>query len=66
MTREEISHYFPEIFKHSRHCYYNSCLHAEEPDCAVKEAVEKGIIAVERYQNYLKLLEDPDGGKYRT
>ncbi len=66
MTREEISHYFPEIFKHSQLCYYNSCLHAEEPDCAVKEAVEKGIIAAERYQNYLKLLEDPDGGKYRT
>ncbi|MFY9117037.1 MAG: ribosome small subunit-dependent GTPase A [Bacteroidales bacterium] len=66
MTREEISHYFPEIFKQAKYCFYNSCLHAEEPGCAVKEAVEKGSIAAERYHNYLKLLEDPEGGKYRT
>ena len=66
MTREEISHYFPEIFALSPGCRFNGCLHAEEPGCAVRDAVEKGTIPEERYDSYLKLLEDPDGGKYRT
>ncbi|NLA15900.1 MAG: ribosome small subunit-dependent GTPase A [Bacteroidales bacterium] len=66
MTKEEISHYFPEIFALSPGCRFNGCLHAEEPDCAVKEAVEKGKISEERYYSYLRLLEDPEGGKYRT
>jgi ribosome biogenesis GTPase len=66
ITKEELSHYFPEIFAVSSGCRFNGCLHAEEPDCAVREAVEKGLIPAERYESYLKMLEDPDGGKYRT
>jgi ribosome biogenesis GTPase len=66
ITKEELSHYFPEIFAASASCRFNGCLHAGEPDCAVREAVEKGMISAERYQSYLKMLEDPDGGKYRT
>lgn len=66
MTKEELCHYFPEIFAVSSSCRFNGCLHAEEPDCAVREAVEKGLIPAERYENYLRLLEDPEGGKYRT
>jgi len=66
ITKEELSHYFPEIFAASAHCRFNGCLHAEEPDCAVRDAVEKGLIPAERYESYLKMLEDPDGGKYRT
>ncbi len=66
ITKEELSHYFPEIFAASSGCRFNGCLHAEEPECAVREAVEKGLIPAERYESYLKMLEDPDGGKYRT
>jgi len=66
ISKEELSHYFPEIFAASAACRFNGCLHAEEPDCAVRKAVEKGLIPAERYESYLKMLEDPDGGKYRT
>ncbi|MFA5768689.1 MAG: ribosome small subunit-dependent GTPase A [Bacteroidales bacterium] len=66
ITKEELSHYFPEIFAVSANCRFNGCLHAEEPDCAVRDAVKQGLIPAERYESYLKMLEDPDGGKYRT
>lgn len=59
----EISHYFPEIFKLSKDCQYSNCSHTHEPDCAVKEAVDKGEVAVSRYISYLGLLEGED--KYR-
>lgn len=66
MNREEIYHYFPEIFAAATNCKYNPCSHIHEPHCAVKEAVENGDISIERYQSYLKLMEDPDGSKYRS
>lgn len=65
MDKYEIYHFFPEIFAASSGCKFNPCLHVSEPHCAVKQAVEAGTIAPERYQNYLKILEDPDGEKYR-
>ena len=66
MTREELYHYFPEIFAAAASCRFNGCLHAEEPGCAVKAAVEKGLIPAQRYDSYLRIREDPEGGKYRT
>jgi ribosome biogenesis GTPase len=65
MEHEEISHYFPEIFKHSADCRYGNCTHTCEPDCAVKRAVETGAIYLSRYTSYLSMLEDEDDGKYR-
>ncbi len=65
MNRSEIYHYFPEIFAASAGCKYNPCTHVHEPHCAVKEAVEAGTISEARYQSYLKLMDDPDGSKYR-
>ncbi len=62
--KEELSHYFPEIFKISHACKFNNCLHLNEPDCAVREAVEKGEIFDSRYYSYLNLMED-DGKRYR-
>ncbi|MDO5110425.1 MAG: ribosome small subunit-dependent GTPase A [Erysipelotrichaceae bacterium] len=38
-------------------CRFNDCVHQNEPGCAVKEAVEKGIIPLIRWQNYLQVLE---------
>lgn len=63
MEAWEISHYFPEIFELSKNCQYNNCSHTHEPGCAVKDAVEKGEIAVSRFTSYLGLLEGDD--KYR-
>ncbi len=66
MTQEEVSHYFPEIFKFSKKCYYNSCMHINEPRCAVLDAVEKHYISESRYNSYLNILGDiEEEGKYR-
>jgi len=64
VEKEEVYHFFPELFEASAHCKYNPCSHTREPDCAVLAAVEQGKISVERYESYLKILEE-DGGKYR-
>lgn len=58
MAKEEISHFFPEIFRYSDDCRFNNCTHTNEPDCAVKQAVEDEFIAATRYNSYLGLLED--------
>lgn len=63
MTKEEISHYFPEIFSLLSDCQYYNCTHTHEPKCAVKSAVENGEIALSRYNSYLGMLEDEE--KYR-
>ena len=57
-SKEEIGDFFPEIFALKQKCKFNNCLHVNEPQCAVKIAVEKGEIAESRYISYLQLLED--------
>jgi ribosome biogenesis GTPase len=64
MERNEIYHFFREIFEKSRECRFNNCLHLDEPGCAVRDAVEKGEIAFLRYKSYLNIM-DGDNGKYR-
>ena len=65
MIPQEISHYFPEIFRFSKKCRYNNCLHINEPDCAVVKAVENHYISESRYRSYLNILEDVNESKYR-
>ena len=65
MEKEEVSHYFREIFKFSSKCFYNDCMHINEPGCAVIEAVENHYISESRYRSYLNILGDIDEGKYR-
>ena len=60
MEKEEISGYFPEFFKLKDQCKFNNCLHKEEPNCAIKAALEKDEIAWSRYNSYLKILEGDD------
>ncbi len=64
MERNEIYHFFREIFKISENCRFNNCLHLDEPGCAVREAVEKGEIDFLRYKSYLNIMEGDDR-KYR-
>jgi len=64
MYKEEIYHYFPEIFKASFECKFHNCTHTHEPGCNVKKSLEKGAISEIRYTNYLKILED-NQGKFR-
>jgi ribosome biogenesis GTPase len=64
MDRNEIYHFFPEIFRKSKECRFYNCLHLEEPGCAVREAAEAGTINPMRYRSYVKILED-ENRKYR-
>lgn len=59
-SKEEISHYFPEMRALLNKCQYDNCMHINEPICAVKDAVDKGVIAKERYQSYLSILNTLD------
>jgi len=64
MERNEIYHFFREIFTISKMCRFNNCLHLDEPGCAVRSAVEKGEIDFLRYRSYLNIMEG-DNRKYR-
>jgi len=64
MKRNEIYHFFPEIFRISKNCRFYNCLHFDEPGCAVKDAVRDGIIDPLRYRSYRNILDD-DNRKYR-
>jgi ribosome biogenesis GTPase len=64
IDREELFHFFPEIFRANKLCRYYNCLHLHEPDCGVKAEVENGTISEFRYINYLMMMEEEDG-KYR-
>ena len=58
VEKEDIQHYFPEIFTTGRLCKFHNCLHVNEPKCAVLNAIEEGEIAESRYMTYLKLMEE--------
>ena len=58
VTPEETALYFPEMLKLSPNCRFTPCTHTHEPGCAIKEAVENGLISVERYNSYLGMLEE--------
>ncbi len=60
IKREELGHYFKEIFEVSHQCKYNNCYHLQEPQCAVIEAVAQGKISESRYENYLRLALDEE------
>lgn len=66
MTPQEVSHYFPEIFRASEECRFGDCSHTHEPGCAVLKALEENRIAQSRYNSYLSILNEIDEGKYRA
>ena len=56
----ELGHYFPEMRDLLGECRFHNCIHAQEPGCAVRQAVERGAIDASRYYSYLSMLEDDD------
>lgn len=54
----QVKEYFREIKKHGQKCNFISCLHDQEPKCAVKDRVEKGEINQERYENYISMVNE--------
>lgn len=57
ISKHELSHYFPEMRSLINDCQFNNCIHMNEPGCAVKAAVEEGIIHLERYISYCNILD---------
>ena len=64
IEKEELYHFFPEIFKVSSGCSFHNCRHINEPGCAVRDAVETGEISVLRYRSYISMMEDTQN-RYR-
>lgn len=59
----ELRHFFPELMRLSPGCRFYDCSHTHEPGCAVREAVERGELSFQRYESYLKILDEDE--KYR-
>lgn len=60
-----IGELFPEFTQPAKECRFTGCAHNKEPDCGVKSALESGLIASSRYENYLQMyLEAISKKKY--
>jgi len=57
IEKKELSHYFPEMRERLNDCQFNNCMHINEPGCAIKEALNDGQIAVDRYVSYMTILD---------
>jgi len=64
ISRQELSHYFPEMRALINNCQFNNCMHLNEPGCAVKAAVEEGAIHMDRYISYCNILESINEKRY--
>ena len=58
MEKEELRYNFPEFTAYEGRCRFQGCVHINEPDCAVKQAVENGAVHKERYESYTALFEE--------
>lgn len=66
LDKKELSHYFVEMRELLHECKFNNCTHIDEPNCAIKAAVEEGKIAYSRYKSYLSVFFDDEDETYRT
>ncbi|PIB38496.1 ribosome small subunit-dependent GTPase A [Maribacter sp. 4G9] len=60
MEKEEIGDYFPELFQLKQDCKFNNCIHMDEPQCAVKTALEDGKVSWSRYKSYVQMITGED------
>ncbi|MGM0641183.1 MAG: ribosome small subunit-dependent GTPase A [Thermotogota bacterium] len=58
IEKENLKDYFYEFYQYSRYCQFVDCLHINEPQCGVKQAVENGEISKVRYENYLTIYNE--------
>lgn len=65
LTGQDLSSCFPEIWETGKQCRFSGCIHQNEPNCAVKEAVDNEEIAQFRYTDYLSLLDEIQNRKPR-
>lgn len=58
MEPQELKEYYPEFAPYIGECRFNGCVHVNEPNCAVKQALMEGKIGKGRYQNYCSFYEE--------
>ena len=58
VSEDELQELFPEIARYMGSCRFNGCRHLNEPDCAVRKAVEEGEIHKKRYESYCAQMEE--------
>lgn len=63
IEKRDLPDCFPEFDRYRHECRFDDCMHAKEPDCAVRAAVEEGQIARSRYHNYLLFLKEVEALK---
>ncbi len=64
ISKQEVSHYFPEMRLRLNDCQFNDCLHVNEPGCAIKEAVVNGEINENRYVSYVNIMASIEENTY--
>lgn len=64
ISKQELSHFFPEMRVLINDCQFNNCMHINEPGCAVKAAVNAGTVSVDRYASYLFILDTMEENLY--
>jgi len=64
LSKQELSHYFPEMKNRIQSCQFNNCIHSNEPGCAIKDAVNEGLIHEDRYVSYRTILDSFDEESY--
>lgn len=58
LEKEDLMWYFPEFDKFNDKCRFQGCVHINEPDCSVKDALREGLISKSRYDNYLLIYDE--------
>ena len=64
LSKQELSHYFPEMRVRINDCQFNNCLHINEPGCAIKKALENDEMNIDRYISYCNILDSIEEKKY--
>jgi ribosome biogenesis GTPase len=63
LTPRTLRESFPDFDEAADLCRFNDCTHLHEPDCEVKDRVERGEMSRARYDTYVRLMEDLTCGK---
>lgn len=65
IEKEELASFFPDLLRFKSGCKFHNCVHVKEPHCAVKSALDEGVIAPERYNSYLSIYNNDEEENYR-
>ncbi len=58
IKQDELGFHFREFYDYSQSCKFQPCRHKNEPECGVIKALEDGHIHPDRYESYLRILDN--------